>query len=61
MKANSQCVDDSGSRSLKHPKNLEKGSKEALRDVQLPFFLRWLDDWKRRASRSTNEESVRGC
>jgi hypothetical protein len=62
MKANTQCVDDSGSRSLKHRKSLEKEwSNEELHDVQFPFFLRWLDDWKRRASRSTNEESVPSC
>ena len=32
-----------------------------LQDVQYPFFLRWLDDWKSRASEPRNDEPLRVC
>jgi hypothetical protein len=62
MKVDILCVDDSGLRAMEHRKSLEKEwSIEELHDVKFPFFLQWFDDWKRRASRSTNDESLRGC
>ena len=32
-----------------------------LQDVQYPFFLRWLNDWKGRASEPRNDEPLRIC
>lgn len=32
-----------------------------LQDVQYPFFLRWLDDWRCSASEPRNDEPFRVC
>jgi hypothetical protein len=77
MKAHVLCVDNNGSRSMEHRKGSEDAAfvvpdachetraadllVEESHGVQSPFFLQWLDDWKRRASESTNDEPLHTC